>query len=306
MENKVFYKYRDISDRTEDIIRNKKIWLAKPNTLNDPFECKIREFSQEEHQKEVEQSMSNQLMGFVMTFGNALESGEQVFDLRRKDIKSIMKRIKKAATLRDKYEIANDVMRNSGGKSFSNPSSIIEDVDYVLDNVGIFSLSEDPLNKLMWSHYAFNHQGIALGFEFDEKSVLNDSKYFKNINYTDEPLSFELSNGRLVEHTYYYNESMQLESKKSLQFKDPQLQKIFSTKTSEWSYEKEWRYVREKFGLYDFPSKLSRIIFGMNCSLENINNITEICNKNYDYKLDFFKVQKVENSTALELKELGT
>lgn len=305
MKDKIFYKYRDISDRTEDILKNKKIWLAKPNTLNDPYECKIREFTRDECNKEVEQSMSNQLMGFIMTLDGALRKGEPIFGLRQKDVKSIMKSIKKASSLKVKYEIANNVMTNKAGKSFSNPSSIVDDVDYVLDNVGVFSLSEDPLNMLMWSHYSYNHQGIALGFDFEDSSILNDGVYFKPINYTDEPLSFDLSDGKLVEHTYYYNESMELKSKMSLQFIDPQLQKIFFTKTTDWAYEKEWRYVRENFGSYDFPSKLSRIIFGLNCPEEDIENIISLCDKNYDYDLEYFQIKRVYDSKNLELKKLG-
>lgn len=305
MLGKVFYKYRDISDRTENILRNKKIWLAKPSTLNDPYECKIREFTQKERQKEIAQSMGNQLMGFVMTANRALKNGEPLFNLRQKDIKSIMKSIKRASSLEDKYEIANDVITNKAGKSYSSPSSIMDSLEENLDCVGIFSLSEDPLNKLMWSHYSFNHQGIALGFEFEDNSILNDEQYFKPINYTDKPLSFDLDNGRLVKHEYFYNENMQLDSKMSLQFKDPELQKIFFTKTTEWTYEKEWRYIREKFGEYDFPTKLSQIIFGLNCSIENINKITQLCDEYYDYKLDYFQVKRVDNSVDLKLVQLG-
>ncbi|HGA2076616.1 TPA: hypothetical protein ACIRQ5_004066 [Yersinia enterocolitica] len=39
----ILYKYRDDSDRTEEIIKNKKIWLSSPIQLNDPLECRIGE-----------------------------------------------------------------------------------------------------------------------------------------------------------------------------------------------------------------------------------------------------------------------
>ncbi len=304
MVGKVFYKYRDISDRTENILRNKKIWLAKPSTLNDPYECMISEFTQKERLNEITQSMGNQLMGFIMTFKSSMKKGESVFGLSYKEMKRVLKRIEKVDKLEEKYKIANYIMKNKAGKSFSSPSSIIDSVDEILDNAGVFSLSEDPLNKLMWSHYSLSHKGLALGFEFESNSILKNEEYFKPMNYNDEPLSFDLDNGRLVKHDYFYNENMQLDSKMSLQFKDSQLQQVFFTKTTEWAYEKEWRYIREKFGEYDFPTKLSQIVFGLNCSLENINKITQLCNECYDYKLNYFQVQRVDKSVDLRLEQL--
>lgn len=35
----VLYKYRSDSEFTENIFTNKQVWLATPDTLNDPFEC---------------------------------------------------------------------------------------------------------------------------------------------------------------------------------------------------------------------------------------------------------------------------
>ena len=59
-----------------------------------------------------------------------------------------------------------------------------------------------------------------------------------------------------------------------------------------------------KFGEYDFPTKLSQIIFGLNCSIENINKITQLCDEYYDYKLDYFQVKRVDNSVDLKLVQL--
>ncbi len=38
--------------------------------------------------------------------------------------------------------------------------------------IGLFSLSADPYNILMWSHYSLNHSGFVIGF--DTKSLSND------------------------------------------------------------------------------------------------------------------------------------
>ncbi|MBU0903419.1 MAG: DUF2971 domain-containing protein [Gammaproteobacteria bacterium] len=41
--------------------------------------------------------------------------------------------------------------------------------------IGILCLTEDPLNILMWSHYAHNHTGICIGFD-TESSPFNSAK----------------------------------------------------------------------------------------------------------------------------------
>nr|MBF4360238.1 hypothetical protein [Vibrio anguillarum] len=43
LKPEVLYKYRDDSKRTEDIIKNQKVWLSSPKQLNDPLECRTGE-----------------------------------------------------------------------------------------------------------------------------------------------------------------------------------------------------------------------------------------------------------------------
>src|SRR5690606_30082346 len=44
---------------------------------------------------------------------------------------------------------------------------LTDEVDYLLDQISSFKVvcfTLDPLNILMWSHYASNHEGMCLGF----------------------------------------------------------------------------------------------------------------------------------------------
>lgn len=54
------------------------------------------------------------------------------------------------------------------------------------------SLSKNPDNFLMWSHYAKGHSGVAIGVKIDENiftvkeiEYLQELKYFENTNYLD-------------------------------------------------------------------------------------------------------------------------
>lgn len=58
-----------------------------------------------------------------------------------------------------------------------------ENVNIVLNEIGVCCFTKNPSNILMWSHYAHNHKGICL--EFD---ILEDPDFFMiplDVNYVD-------------------------------------------------------------------------------------------------------------------------
>ena len=50
---KVLFKYRDDSERTEEIIKNRQIWLSSPPQLNDPLECRMGEIPKDWEDKTI-------------------------------------------------------------------------------------------------------------------------------------------------------------------------------------------------------------------------------------------------------------
>jgi len=88
--------------------------------------------------------------------------------------------------------------------------------------IGILSLSEDPINDLMWAHYAKDHSGFVLEFDesnefFSRKRSDGDEFYhLRKVQYIDRPLNAE-SLEELVDSD------------------------LFASKLSKWSYEQEWR-----------------------------------------------------------------
>lgn len=97
----------------------------------------------------------------------------------------------------------------------------------------VASLSADPANFLLWSHYADGHKGVAIEVEIPE-----DHKDLIAIMYT--PFSSVFS------HKLQTREDMR---------------HLFNGKGEEWQYEQEFRIVvpRKYFKL---PSKVSRILLG--------------------------------------------
>lgn len=127
-----------------------------------------------------------------------------------------------------------------------------EKFQQALGQFGIFSLTEDPANTLMWSHYAGHHSGIVV--EFDE-----------NLPWFDQRKAPQDEFRHLVRVTYVQNP--QPRTWRGLNGAD-----LLYTKSAEWSYERERRIIRPlKDGMevspgkfcFDVPPDVIRsIIFG--------------------------------------------
>jgi len=114
-------------------------------------------------------------------------------------------------------------------------------------------------NQLMWAHYANNHYGVMLGFNNTDELILNARMdIVGTMNYGDFP-------------KVNYCES-----------KIGGLARIFLTKSKDWEYEKEIRFVTmQGEGDYLFnPSSLTTVTFGLRCDDDQAKSIIEMCNTN--------------------------
>lgn len=105
---------------------------------------------------------------------------------------------------------------------------------------GVLSLSEEPLSVTMWTHYAQNHEGLCVQLSTRGNQFFGRAKKV-----------------RYLEH---YPGFHALETPMSEQY-----DKIFLTKSPEWSSEREWRLVHHAGpGNYPFPpDALTGVIFGL-------------------------------------------
>lgn len=123
-------------------------------------------------------------------------------------------------------------------------------------NIGVFSLTESNNNELMWAHYANSHAGYVVGFKTDSEFFhrrKNDPKVcgeLANVIYSDNAPTLYLDAGGMTIP-----------------------KELFFTKTTKWSYEREWRMIRmleaadevvnSNIHLYQVsPESIHSIIFG--------------------------------------------
>ncbi len=140
----------------------------------------------------------------------------------------------------------------------------------------LLSLTEDPLNISMWTHYANNQKGFVIGFETD-----NDFFYEKR------DINLEYRNVRKVEYVQQRPIIADI-------YNMDELSNTFFRKSTDWVLEKEWRILRmhddadeiitdnnQEIVLFNFnPMIIKEIYFGLRSDNELRNNIFEIITNN--------------------------
>lgn len=116
------------------------------------------------------------------------------------------------------------------------------------EKIGIYSLSKRFDDELMWAHYANNHSGFCIEYDYD---ILLNGNSFSNfytfsVEYKKSPPQVDILD-------------MLTEKKRENKI----LKKLAGTKSKRWSYEEEIRIITDKFGkhYYDFRAVKS-IYFG--------------------------------------------
>ncbi|WP_320019074.1 DUF2971 domain-containing protein [Labilibaculum manganireducens] len=149
------------------------------------------------------------------------------------------------------------------------------------DSLGIYSLSKNYCNELMWAHYADSYQGFCIEYELEKLKT----------NYLIPKTVNEL--------TVKYTPKPQ-----SLTYKDAGessgLQKLFATKSIPWEYEKEIRLIFDTSGTKSYPlSALTGIYFGSELLPENKE---KLINTLEGRDVRFYEINRKDNSYKLERK----
>lgn len=121
-------------------------------------------------------------------------------------------------------------------------------------NIGILSLSSVNDDILMWGHYADSHNGFCIEYSRTPDNIMGKQS---------EPVNYEGNFPSL---------SAQEATSQSEAFK-----KLLLTKSTHWSYEKEWRII-EAAGdkAFQFPCDIKSIIFGLKMNEQNRFTIRRI------------------------------
>lgn len=212
----VLYKYRDLKEqnieRVKRIFLNHEVYFSRPLDFNDPFDCQPN-FSLTASDQELESYLEARIPTFLP-------------DLNRQGRRHKMKEFKKS--LKERKEEIEKVIESSHRKR-------------ILEETGVFSLSEVPDHILLWSHYADSHTGICLQFE-----ATRNTQFFGLAQKVQYQFEYPLINPIVNSPDHILNAAL-------------------LTKAKFWEYEKEWRifWMDAPPGVYEFPEGLLKgVIFG--------------------------------------------
>jgi hypothetical protein len=137
-------------------------------------------------------------------------------------------------------------------------------------------------NTTMWSHYADDHKGVCLIFD-----LLHDNPFidYKSVRFTQGCVKYENCG------SFNY-----------LQSKEDGMNRLFLTKSKDWEYEAEYRFIiLDEYGFFKFhPDFLKGVIFGLRVSEPDIKHFKLICTKNGFNNLLFSQFKKDQLKMNLE------
>jgi hypothetical protein len=293
----ILYKYRQVNEYTAQIFTSKKIWLSTPAQLNDPFETEFHIPEEEFRAKIISEMKQGQLVGFIQAARYGMSKGK-FFGMTRADTIRLVKRFTNFKTEGEAYSAFVNFIKAKIGNPPSNPEDLFSQLQEQIASVGIFSLSEICDDLLMWSHYADSHKGLCLGFEVTDGSSLADESHFLPVNYSGAVPHLEEQ--FMTELSISVDKRGKFKTGNRISFSEPTLRATISTKGKEWDYEKEWRYVEESAGAFNWPGPIVEIVFGLNCPAKQREYYTELAKENISNDVRFYEIKKKPGTRELE------
>ncbi|HCA5041531.1 TPA: DUF2971 domain-containing protein [Acinetobacter baumannii] len=223
------------------IFNNKVLKYTKPMDFNDPYDCDF-EFK----------------IDFTSFGRKTFENfcGSKISDNQWNEVKNT---------------IIKDIVN-----SFSS-----NDIRYEFrSKFSVTCFNSNPLNMLMWSHYADNHKGFLLEFKYPKKD--HGDLIFPQplpVIYSRDFPTVEVKFSDLNMHTL--DDDFKLQSLL--------IKKMILTKSDDWEYEKEFRAMNIHGNmLVPFPAEfLSSVVLGSNMPIEYRNDVKNSVNQfNINNNLD--------------------
>jgi len=136
--------------------------------------------------------------------------------------------------------------------------------------VGSFSLANNE--TLLWSHYANDHKGVVLRYDFPEEFLNDEDTILGASAVSYEPNAIS---DWLIQNAHLYYEDNRT-------FIIELLKKVLMSKAPAWSYEQEARLVRPVSGVFEISRKiLTHVFFGLQTSKQDEQLVRNVIQKYY-------------------------
>lgn len=236
-----YYKYHAINRWLIDLLVHNSWYFAKPEQLNDPFDCRI--------------------------------------DLRM----AITRAVRTASSESKKaYQRILDQDENR----------FLTNWEQKVSTVGICAFSRAKCQELLWAHYADNHRGVCLKYEFDNDIILAKENTFIGggpITYENDALTRWLIDAPVGHRD---------------EFLFGLIKRYLTIKAKAWRYEQEARFIRFDPGPFALPpSTLTQVVFGIRTPNSDVVLIKKLA-KDYSNCESFYRVDQSNSDFGLTLRPL--
>ncbi len=182
-------------------------------------------------------------------------------------------------------------------KKISELEGYFDEIQKRMEKVGICSFSLKLEEPLLWSHYADEHRGLCLTYQFPEDFLIDTSNRIigvSQIEYGINPLT----------NWFIKNVPEKYETDFEDHFTTELLKKILIIKSKCWSYEDEARIIREEEGAFPIPKNfLKQVCFGLKTSESDISLIRQVVN-NSGYSLNYCQIVRKEDDFGIKAIEI--
>jgi hypothetical protein len=175
-----------------------------------------------------------------------------------------------------------------------NMNGYLDRVQSDAGNVAVCSFSlalEDPL---LWAHYADEHRGLCLAYNFPESFLSNPEEIVgvAPVEYGENPL------------TKWFIENIPTQQTDFKEFTLSLIKKVLTIKGRSWECEKEVRIIRKKEGPFLIEkAHLKQICFGLNTSKSDLSLIQKLV-KDAGYSVDYCKIARCNSDFGIKAKDI--
>lgn len=156
-------------------------------------------------------------------------------------------------------------------------------------NIGVYSLSKNNDNELLWAYYASGHTGFAIEYDIDIlKESLNHNAYFQFV------FDFDVD---YVERIPQVDISLLHDKNPNLMLKT-----FLGSKSLSWEHEDEYRLIFDGNGLFDIDYRaITGIYFGYRMHEDEEDFIMD---KLKGRRLNYYKMELIDHSYKFKPKRI--
>ncbi|MCL1665117.1 DUF2971 domain-containing protein [Elizabethkingia ursingii] len=283
------YRYRFCNTYSFEALEEDKFLLTKPTLFNDPYDSLLY-IDRERILSKINGDLDFDVVKKLKKDKNYREEQEKILG---KDFVDKFANLEPFGTKEefDKHKKLSEIIHSKIIDSIINESLLS-----LKQSSLVACLSENFESILMWSHYADNHRGFVLNYDFKARySIETNIPGVKATEFADKKLFPVSYDDNRFDATYYveFHFIENIFKNLGLEFNRPFFDKLFYYKillfkSQEWSYEREWRIIKQtninsqdNKPNIDFITNIrpKEIILGAHIQDQNKQKLIEIANE---------------------------